>query len=80
MHTKKPIFQQDPDTYFKSKDLSVRGFQFLLLKLSNLLKSFSQPSANLINTERGTEETSTVPAQYSFYPEQEVIKENIKKN
>ena len=68
-----------PDTYFKSKGLSVRGFQFLLLKLSNLLKSFFQPSANLINTQTGTEEISTVPAQYSFYPEQEAIKENIKK-
>ena len=68
-----------PDTYFKSIGLSVRGCQFLPPNLSNLLKSFFQPSANLINTETGTEEISTVPAKYSFYPEQEAIKENTKK-
>ena len=57
----------------------MRGFQILLPNLSNLLKRFFQPSANLINTESGTEEITTVPTQYSFYPEQEAIKESIKK-
>ena len=37
-----------------------------------------QTSLNLINTESGTEETSTVPTQYSFYPDQQQIEENIK--
>ena len=37
-----------------------------------------QTSSNLINTESGTEETSTVPTQYSFYPGQQQIEENIK--
>ena len=68
-----------PDTYFKSIGLLVRGFQFLLPNLSNLLKSFFQPSADLINTESGTEEITTIPTQYSFYPEQEAIKASIKK-
>ena len=68
-----------PDKYIKSKGLSMGRFQFLLPNLSNLVKTFFQPSANLINTETGTEEISTVLTQYSFYPEQEAIKENIEK-
>ena len=63
------------DKYFKSMGLTVSGFQFLL---PNLLKRFFLPSANLINTESGTEEI-TVPTQHSFYPEQEAIEKNIKK-
>ena len=66
------------DKYFKSMGLTVSGFQFLLPNLSNLLKRFFLPSANLINTESGTEEI-TVPTQHSFYPEQEAIEKNIKK-
>ena len=33
---------------------------------------------NLINTESGTEETSTVPTQYSFYSGQQQIEQDIK--
>ena len=33
----------------------------------------------MIDTESGTEETSTIPTQYSFYPGQQKIEENIKK-
>ena len=33
---------------------------------------------NLINTEPRIEETSTVPAKYSFYPGQQQVEENIK--
>ena len=54
----------------------MRRFQFLLSNLSNLLKTFFQPSANLINTDTGTEEISTVLTQQS---EQEAFKENIEK-
>ena len=59
-----------PNKYFKSTGLSIRGYQFLLPNLTNLLKRFFQPSANLINTETGREEISTILTQYSFYPEQ----------
>ena len=45
---------------------------------STSLKNFFQPSQNLLNIEPGTEETSTVPTQYSFYPVQQQIQENIK--
>ena len=50
----------------------------MLPNLPNLLKSFFLPSANLINTESGTDEI-TVTTQYSFYPELETIEKNIKK-
>ena len=51
----------------------------MLPNLSDLLKRFLLPSANLINTVSGTEEITNVPKQYSFYPEQEAIEKNIKK-
>ena len=54
-----------PDKYFKSMGLTVSGFQFLLPNLPNLLKRFFPPSANLINTESGTEEITALPAPYS---------------
>ena len=68
-----------PDTYFKSIGLPVREFQFLSQNLSNFLKIFFKPSANLINTESQTAEISTARTQHSFYPEQEAIEENIEK-
>ena len=46
--------------------------------MSDSLKSLIQPSPNLINTESRTEETSTVPTQYSFYSGQKEIQEKIK--
>ena len=68
-----------PDTYFKSIGLPVRELWFLPPNLSNFLKTFFQPSANLIKTESQTQEITTAPTQYSFYPEQGAIEENIEK-
>ena len=56
----------------------MRGFNFFYPNLSTSLKNFFQPSQNLLNIESGTEETSTVPTQYSFYPVQQQIEEKIK--
>ena len=58
-----------PDTYYK----------FFYQNISDSLKNLIQPSPNLINTESGIEETSTAPTQYSFYPGQQQIGENIKR-
>ena len=60
-----------PQTYFKNIGLTVRGFNFFYPNLSTSLKNFFQPSQNLLNIESGTEEASTVPTQYSFYPTQQ---------
>ena len=67
-----------PQTYFKNIGLTVRGFNFFCPNLSTSLKNFFQPSQKLLNIESGTEEASTVPTQYSFYPTQQQIEENIK--
>ena len=56
----------------------MRGFNFFYPNLSTSLKNFFQPSQNLLNIESGTEEASTVPTQYSFYPVQQQIEEKIK--
>ena len=67
-----------PQTYFKNIGLTVRGFNFFYPNLSTSLKNFFQPSQNLLNIESGTEETSTVPTQYLFYPVQQNVEEIIK--
>ena len=67
-----------PQTYFKNIGLTVRGFNFFYPNLSTSLKNFFQPSQNLLNIESGTEETSTDPTQYSFYPVQQQTEQNIK--
>ena len=67
-----------PETYFKNIGLTVRGFDFFYPNLSTSLKNFFQPSQNLLNIESGTEEASTVPKQYSFYPAQQQTEEKIK--
>ena len=67
-----------PETYFKNIGLTVRGFDFFYPNLSTSLKNFFQPSQNLLNIESGTEEASTVPKQYSFYPVRQQIEEKIK--
>ena len=67
-----------PETHFKNIGLTVRGFDFCYPNLSTSLKNFFQPSQNLLNIESGTEEASTVPTQYSFYPVQQQIEEKIK--
>ena len=57
----------------------MRGFNFFYTKLSTSLQNFFQPSQNLLNIESGTEEASTVPTQYLFYPVQEQIEgKNVK--
>ena len=56
----------------------MRGFSFYFPNLSDSLRNLIQSSPNLINTESGTEETSTVPTQYSFYPGQQQTEESIK--
>ena len=56
------------------------GFQFLQPNLSSLLKMFFLPSANLINAESGIEEITTVPTQYSFYPEQKAMEKKTLRN
>ena len=60
-----------PQPYLKSIGLTLRGFNFLHPNVSISLKNFFQPSQNLLNTESGTEEASTVPTQYSFYSTQQ---------
>ena len=68
-----------PETYCKSISTTVGRLGFFFRNLSDSLIHLIQPSSNLINTESGTEETSTIPTQYSFYPDQQKIEENIKK-
>ena len=67
-----------PDLYYKSIGSTVKGFFFFYPNLSDSLKNLVQPLPNLINTESGTGETSTLPKQYSFYPGQQQVQENIK--
>ena len=64
--------------YYKSIDSTVRGFRVFFLNLSDSLKNFIQPSSNLTDTKSGTEQTSTVPTQYSFYPGEQQTEENKK--
>ena len=64
--------------YYKSIGSTVRGFSFFYPNLSDSLQNLIQPSPNFINTESGTDETSTVPTQYLFYLGQQQMKENIK--
>ena len=43
-----------------------------------MLKNLIEPSQDLINKKRNTEETSSVPTQNSFFPEQKTIEDSIK--
>ena len=56
-----------PDYYSKTFNLSVRGFEFTFPNLSSSLKTFFEPSQNLINSKTGTEETASVPTQATFF-------------
>ena len=67
-----------PETYYKSIGSIVRRFGEFFPNLSDSLKNLIQPSPNLTNAESGTEETSTVPIQYSVYSGQQQSGENIK--
>ena len=67
-----------PDKYSKTLGLSLRGFSFTFPDLSDSLKTLLEPSSDLINKETGTEEISSVPTQYLFFPKQKVIKDAIK--
>ena len=66
-------------TYYKSIGSMVRGFGGFFPNISDSLRNLIQPSSNLIKAQSATGETSTVPTQYSFYPGQQQIEENIKK-
>ena len=69
-----------PDKYSKTLGLSVRGFSFIFPDVSDLLKTLFEPSQDFINKETGTEKISSVPTQYSFFPQQKAIEDAIKKN
>ena len=77
-HQLKQFKQLTQTGHFKSIGSIVRGFNFFPPNLSTSLKTFFQPSQNLLNIESGTEEISTVSTQYSFYPVQQQIEEKIK--
>ena len=51
---------------------------FTFPNLSTILKNILQPSPGLINKETGTEQTTSVPTQYYFFPEQKGIEDGIK--
>lgn len=59
-----------PDIYFKSIGCKVRGFSFLFPNTSDKLKENLLPSEYLLSIESGTEETSAVLTQNSFFPTQ----------
>ena len=67
-----------PDKYSRTLGLSVRGVSFTFLDLSDSLKTLFGPLQDLINKETGTEEISSVPTQYSFFPQQKAIEDAIK--
>ena len=67
-----------PNYYSKTSGLSVRGFEFTLPNLSGPLKTFFGPLQNLINSENGTEETSSAPTQATFFSAQKVTEDFIK--
>ena len=67
-----------PDKSSKTLGLSVRGVSFTFLDLSGSLKTLFGPLQDLINKETGTEEISSVPTQYSFFPQQKAIEDAIK--
>ena len=59
-----------PDKYSTKIGISVRGFTFAFPNLSTSLKIILEPSPRLTNKETGTEQTTFVPTEYSFFPEQ----------
>lgn len=65
------------ETCYKSIGLTIAGFEFTLPNLLDSLTNLLEPSTNLIYTETGAEEISTVPAQYSFFPDQKTIQDSI---
>ena len=67
-----------PDKYSRKIGISLRGFTFTFPNLLDLLKNQIEPSQDLINKERNTEETSSVPTQNSFFPEQKASEDSIK--
>ena len=44
----------------------MRGFKFHFKDLTNPLKTLLEPSQDLINTESGEEETTTIPTTHDF--------------
>ena len=67
-----------PDKYSKTPGLWFRGFSYTFPGLSGSLKTLFEPSQDLINKETGTEEISSIPTQYLFFPQQKAIEDAIK--
>ena len=68
-----------PDKYSKTIGLSVGGFKFTFPNLIDSLKNLLELSSGLINKERGTKETSSVPTEALFFSKQMSIEDAIKK-
>ena len=56
-----------PGKYSRKIGISVRGFTFTFLNLSDSLKNLIELSQDLTNKETNTEETSSVPTQIFFF-------------
>ena len=67
-----------PSHCLKTIGVLVRGFEFTFPNLLGPLNTFLEPLQNLINSETGREEMSSVPTQANFFPEQKTIEDSIK--
>ena len=56
----------------------MRGFKFHFKDLTNPLKTLLEPSQDLINTESGEEETTTIATTHDFNPNYKGIDDNTK--
>ena len=63
-----------PEYYSKTFVLSVRGFEFTFPNLSVSLKIFFEPPQDLINSETGIGETTSVPTQATFFLSKKQLK------
>ena len=68
-----------PDKYSLDIGYSVRGFKFVFENLNDTPKTFIIPSQDLINTESGQEQTTSVQTSNDFNPNYKGIDDNIKK-
>ena len=67
-----------PDKCSTNIGISVRSFTFTFTNSSDSLKKLIEPSQDLINKDRNTEQTSSAPTKNNFFPEQKVIENSIK--
>ena len=68
-----------PDKYLLDIGYSVRSFKFVFENLNDTPKTLIIPSKDLINTESGQEETTSVQTLNDFNPNYKGIDDNIKK-